>query len=179
MATNIVAYAFKIGAVIAIPAIIGCHRRTYYTPPPIDGVHFDAGASVVADTLVVTGRAANTSHKYIEIEFDQCGSRPSDFSVHLVQGRRSWDSRVWETQRVNAAADSAGQIRQVCAGGVLSTQSKPGAVMPYVLRTPLARIFGDSLSAGRYRVTADLVINGRLIKGLNAGEVELPPPNTR
>jgi hypothetical protein len=41
------------------------------------------------------------------------------------------------------------------------------------------RILGDSLSAGRYHVTARLEINGREIKGLKAGDVVLPPTNTR
>ena len=178
MATDIIVCASRIAALVITLASIGCHRRTYYTPPPIDGLHFDARAVAVADTLVVKARAANTSHKYVALEFDNCGE-VSDLSVQLTQGGRRWDSKLWETQRLKAAADSAGQPAQVCAGAVIETHMKPGSVMPYILRTPVARIFGDSLSAGRYRVTANLVINGRLVKGLNAGEVELPPPNTR
>ena len=165
-------YATKIAALVVTLSSTGCHRRTYYTPPPIDGLHFDARAVVIDDTLVVTARAANTSHKYVALEFDNCGG-VSDLSVQLKHGGRRWDSRLWETQRLKAAADSAGQPAHVCAGGILEIQMKPGSVMPYILRTPVERIFGDSLGAGRYRVTANLVINGRLVKDLNAGEVEL------
>jgi hypothetical protein len=173
------ASAVQIAAsVIALISVIGCHRRTYYTPPPIDGLHFDARANVVTDTLVVTARAANTSHKYVAVEFDGCGG-VSDLSVQLLQGDRLWDSRLWETKRLKAIADSSGQIMQVCAGAVVETQMKPGSVMPYMLRIPSARILGDSLGGGRYRVIANLIINGRFVRGLNAGEIELPPPNTR
>jgi hypothetical protein len=179
VATDIIVYAVRIAAsVITLIAIIGCHRRTYYTPPPIDGLRFDARAIVAADTLVVSARAANTAQKYVAIEFDNCGG-PSDLSVQLTQRARQWDSRVWETHRLKAAADSSRQILQVCAGSPIEIQMKPGSVMPYILRIPIRRILGDSLSGGRYRVTATLVINARVVKGLNAGEVELPPPNTR
>ena len=172
-------YATKSAAIVAtLISMIGCHRRTYYTPPPIDGLHFDAAAYVVADTLLVTARAANTSQKYVTLEFDRCGG-PSDLSVQLTQGTRRWDSRVWETRRLRAVADSSGQIVQVCAGSPIDTQMKLGSVMRYTLRVPIQRILGDSLSGGRYRITATLVINGRFVKGLNAGAVELPPPNTR
>ena len=179
MATDITVYATKSAAiVVTLLSMIGCHRRTYYSPPPIDGLHFDARAHVVADALVVTARAANTSHKYVTLEFATCGAA-SDLSVQVSQGTRRWDSRLWETQRLRALADSSGQIVPVCAGGVIDTQLKPGSVMPYLLRVPFQRILGDSLSGGRYRIAANLVINGHIVKGLSAGEVELPPPNTR
>jgi hypothetical protein len=159
VATDITVYATKSAAiVVTLLSMIGCHRRTYYSPPPIDGLHFDARAHVVADALVVTARAANTSHKYVTLEFATCGGA-SDLSVQVSQGTRRWDSRLWETQRLRAVADSSGQIVPV--------------------RVPFQRILGDSLSGGPYRITANLVINGHIVKGLNAGEVELPPPNTR
>ena len=179
MATDIIVYAVKIAAfAITLLSIAGCHRRTYYTPPPIDGLYFDARAAVVADTLVVTARAVNTSHKYVNVEFDTCGGL-SNLSLRVERGARRWDSRLWETERLKAAAKASGQIVQVCAGGPISTYMRPGSVIPYRLRTPFGRILGDSLSAGLYRVTARLVINGREVKDLSAGQVELSPPNTR
>ena len=179
MATDIVVNPLKIVAfVITVLSMVGCHRRTYYTPPPVDGLYFDARTAVVADTLVVTVRAVNTSQKYVTIEFDTCGGFNA-LRLLVERGARRWDSRLWDAHRLEAAANASGGIIQVCAGVPIVTQMKPGSVIPYTLRAPFGRILGDSLSGGRYRVTARLLINGREVTGLNGGQVDIAPPNTR
>jgi hypothetical protein len=52
----------------------------------------------------------------------------------------------------------------------------PGTSYTYLLNVPVREVLGDSLHAGRYRVTARLYINDKFVPDLQAGDVELVAP---
>ena len=64
-------------------------------------------------------------------------------------------------------------------GGVLEMFLPPGAAYTFSLSVPVREILGDSLSGGRYQIKASLDINGRRVRDLAAGGVDLTPPDTR
>jgi hypothetical protein len=57
----------------------------------------------------------------------------------------------------------------------------PGSAHTFSLTIPVVEILGDSLDAGTYGVTTSLDINGRHVRNLFAGDVEITrlPLNTR
>lgn len=74
--------------------------------------------------------------------------------------------------------DSAGnEIPKVCSADLRIAVLSPGAFYTFALDVPVREVLGDSLPAGRYRVTAALAINGDRIPGLEAGRIELAAPS--
>jgi hypothetical protein len=162
---------------LMLASLIGCHNRhRYYVGPTISGLSFTANAEVVGparDTLSVTVDALNGSNEGVSIEFNPCAGL-SQLVVKADRKHRTWDSRVWEAQRLQLLRDTASRrIEEVCVGGVPTLTLPPGKAYTYSLRTPFSRILGDSLAQGIYQITALLEINGRTIKSLKAGEIDI------
>lgn len=161
----------------------GCNsRRTNYEGLSIEGFHFGAHATVVgtgADTLWVSATAENVSDHQLFDEWDSC-YRVNRLAIVAQGDSRFWDSKVWEIGRIPVYHDSTGRIMELaCAGMGLRTTLPPGTSTSYELRVPVKQILGDSLAAGRYKINARIVINGRETKNLTAGEVVLRAPWAR
>lgn len=176
----------RIALVVMLAAVTGCHnRRSYYIPPSTDGLRFDASAALAGpafDTLAVRVRAVNTSTTHVRVEFDQCDKFSSVVVRASVSGR-TWDSRTWELGRVQTVTDSAHRrVEEVCAGNILETIISPGRALMYDFRVGTSEVLGDSLGAGIYRIRAGIDINGRHVRNLKAGEIQIPffeQPDTR
>ncbi|MGZ3483615.1 MAG: hypothetical protein ACXU96_08510 [Gemmatimonadaceae bacterium] len=55
----------------------------------------------------------------------------------------------------------------------------PGrSVLTYSSSTAVREVLGDSLPPGRYQIRAFFSLNGRSVKGIPAGEVDLRAPPT-
>lgn len=171
---------------IALLGVSACHNRPdYYVGPSIKGLKFKAGAAIsgtAQDTLIVNVIAQNQSKKATIIEFPNC-SRLNAVSAEVRSKEHIWSSRVWEIQREQRIRDSLrSPVTEVCALSLLVMSFPPGGAYTFALRVPIREILYDSLSDGRYRVSASLAINGRRIDHLFAGEIEIghgTPPNTR
>jgi hypothetical protein len=169
---------------LLIIAMVSCHNRGgKYLGPSITGLSFQASSAIIGltrDSLAVRVIATNNSDRMVKIEFSQCSQLGDITAVVAANGRR-WNSRIWETRRLDRGKTHAGS-EQLCVGGELVGSFPPGARHTYSLVVPIGEILGDSLIAAIYRVTAALDINGRRVRNLPAGEVEIslrPPPNTR
>jgi hypothetical protein len=165
--------------------IIGCHHRSsYYVGPPIKGLSFHAEAATVGplgDALSVRVIARNNSNGPVSIEFSGC-SRVNPIAAVAISKGRKWISRTWETQRIEQTRPAVGsRLQEVCAGGHVVGSFLRGSAHTFSLTIPVVEILGDSLDPGTYRVTTSLDINGRHVRNLFAGDVEItrPPPDTR
>jgi hypothetical protein len=64
----------------------------------------------------------------------------------------------------------------LCEGLFVGMSFPPGSSYTYVLKVPVTEVLGDSLPAGRYRVIAQLRLNGFLTRRFSAGDVQLAAP---
>ena len=160
----------------------GCHHRQRADPSrPIEGFRFGAYATIVgprADTLRVTATAENVSNRPLEDISSPC-YQLNRLSIVAQAGSRTWDSKNWEIAQLPVYHDATGRvIESGCLPMAFVTHIGPGGLQRYELRTPITRILGDSLEPNKYRITARIVINGREVGDLRAGDVELRPPPT-
>jgi hypothetical protein len=170
--------------IVALHAAVlaGCHPRRGADPSrSIEGFRFGAHATIVgshADTLRVTATAENVSNRALEDMFSPC-YQLNRLSIVAQAGSRTWDSQKWEIAQLPVYRDASGRaIESVCLPVAFVTLIGPGGLQRYELRAPISRILGDSLEPGKYRLTARIVINGREVGELRAGDVKLPPPPT-
>ena len=123
----------------------GCHsHRSYYTPPSINGLRFSAGVRLA-------GAAGDT----LAVSVRAVNTSTKDVLVECGHCSR--------LNTVVVLASFGGRA-------IVS----PGQVLTHDLRVRLSEILGDSLGAGRYRITAGIDINGRHVRNLKAGDVEIP-----
>jgi Carboxypeptidase regulatory-like domain len=160
--------------------LTGCHsRRTYYERPSIEGFRFGAHASLVGgrgDTLKVSATAENISKYPLREERGSC-SRVHELAFVADDGSKNWDSKAWEVSRLPVYHDATGRVIPWFCADVLFVRTVPmNGLVSYEVRVPVSEILGDSLSPRKYRITARLPFNGREIKNLRAGDVELRPP---
>jgi len=100
-------------------------------------------------------------------------------SILAQANSRSWDSQKWEIAQLPVYHDASGRVIQsACLPIGLVTLIGPGGLQRYQLRIPISHILGDSLAPGKYRITARIVISGREVGDLRAGDVQLTPPPT-
>jgi hypothetical protein len=162
--------------------VAGCHHRRSTQPlRSIEGFRFGAYSTFVgshADTLRVTGTAENVSKRLLENVSSPC-EQLNRLSIVAQAGSRTWDSKKWEIAQLPVYHDASGRvIESGCLLIGFVTFIAPGALQRYELRIPVSRILGDSLAPGKYRITARIVINGREVGNLPAGEVQFAPPLT-
>jgi hypothetical protein len=166
----------------AIILLTACHsRRTYYQGPPIEGFRFGAHATLAgprADTLRVDATAENISDHPLQSEWGAC-YRLNRLAIVAEANSKTWDSRTWEIRHQPVYHDSLGRAIQMgCAPVAFITTVPSGGLLNYELRIPIKEILADSLGHGRYRIIARIIMNGREIKNLPAGDVEFRPPPT-
>ena len=162
-------------------SFIGCHRVSY-TPELLrtDGLRYRAGSAVVGaalDTPRVAVVAVNDSHQpRAKVVSSPCAPF-NRVAASVRESAREWDSEIWERRKQPVYRDaSGGPILSGCS--LIVETILPGESKTYVLAVPVREVLGDSLPRGRYRVTARVRINGELVRGLDAGDVELSPPQT-
>jgi hypothetical protein len=155
-------------------SLIACHKHmTYYGNLPVTGVRAAARATVVGDSLVVTATAESVSDHPLTKTWGACYNF-SDLVVVAEAHSRKWDSFQSERDHIPVRRDSTGKpVLEMCIAVAFQMMIKPGGLMRYQLRVPVAQILGDSLPPGKYQITARFYINGGQIKNLHAGVVEL------
>lgn len=160
-----------------LPLLFGCvgQKVTKSQPRglPIDGVRFAGHAKLVTpgDTLLdVRVRAVNTGGSIRTLEFGNCSMYVSVSSVGLTPARE-WQYAVWaKSRRVSCLEYQA--TRDIAPGDSVSPSD-------YRRQLPIRVILGDSLPAGRYRVTTRVAANGRFSEPLVVGELDLRAPGSR
>ena len=162
--------------------VAGCHHRRGADPGrSIEGFRFGAYATIVgsrADTLRVTATAENVSNRPLADTSTPC-YQLNRLSILAQANSRSWDSQKWEIAQLPVYHDASGRVIQsACLPIGLVTLIGPGGLQRYQLRIPISHILGDSLAPGKYRITARIVISGREVGDLRAGDVQLTPPPT-
>lgn len=179
----------NLGALIAvlITATSGCGRRAEpYMGQPIDGLRFGARAEAAGstrDTLVVRIWARNAGRRERSLMWS---ARFGDGLVVRITPSGGASSRhaVWDSgERASAAyrektrGDTTPDGRQmpILAYDIMVRRVlAPGDSADVVsLSVPVRAVLGDSLPAGRYRLTARGAGNVWEAGELRAGEVEL------
>lgn len=162
-------------------SFIGCHRASY-TPDLLrtGGFRYRAGSAVVGaelDTLRVAVVAVNDSRQQRAIVVSSPCAPFNRVAASVRASAREWDSEIWHPPKQPPDHDSSGiPIFNGCSLMVLWIS--PGASKTFVLAVPVVEVLGDSLPRGRYRITARVRVNGQLVRGLDAGDVELSSPET-
>jgi hypothetical protein len=164
----------------AVSCLLGCHRLSYGPESlKIDRFRYRAGVALIgvgADTLRVAVVAINESGQQRELGRSVC-AEPNAVAAEVRKGANVWDSEILERQNTPIYRDSSGKaLPMVCPAALFVETFPPGAAKTYLLIVPVRAVLGDSLSAGRYRVTARVRINGEVVRDLDAGDVELRPP---
>lgn len=158
---------------------IGCHHHRgdeLLYGRRLDHVRFSAGSALggpSGDTLLVRVMATNESSHKQGLSHFACGTGPVAASAQ--RARRVWDSSAWNRAPAPTYRDSTGQgvfIGTTCSA-MVTILVPPGGSAHFDCRIPVRDILGDSLSSGRYKITARVYINDQEVKGLPAGEVEL------
>lgn len=161
--------------IVTVFALLGCH----YRPSPADletpGLRVRAETHLVGkarDTLQVWMTGENISREPRSFGYSTCPNATTRISsTHFTNGK---PTHVWDYATMMHPELAKEDQIAMCSGG-LSTALMPGQSATFtVLSVPVAKILGDSLPPGRYRVTAFPVIY--FLTGLCAGEVDLRVP---
>ena len=162
---------------VCLPVVSGCrqHPSRELRRLPIDGVRFVAEAKLVTpgDSLLeVRVRAVNVGSAVRTLEFGNCSMNIGVSSAGSAPGHK-WELVTW-------ASSHRPPIR--CLDYQATRDLAPGdSVSPadYRRRLPVREILGDSLPAGRYRITTRVAANGGFSENLVVGELELRAPGSR
>ena len=165
----------------AVFAGTGCHHVSYGPDSmKLDGFRYSVGSAVVGealDTLRVAVVVVNDSHQERLLSFPHCPPVLNLVKAIVRAHNKEWNSEISEIRKQPQYFDSAGKpLPQVCLAYLVVMSFPHGGSYTYVLTVPVADVLGDSLQAGRYRVIAQLRLNGYLTRRLAAGDVELAAP---
>ena len=166
-------------AFVSALSFLSCHRVSY-SPEFLrtDGFQYRAWSAVIGaalDTLQVAVVTVNDSRQQRVIVVSSPCAPFIRVAARIRAGGREWDSEIWHPTKQAAERDSSGTpIVSGCS--LIVMQISPGVSKTFVLAVPVKEVLADSLPRGRYRVIARVRINGELIQGLEAGDVELSPP---
>jgi hypothetical protein len=153
-----------------------CHPRSIGYDAGPEGVLLSAQSvltGAMRDTLSIWIKAVNTSREPRSIGYASCATaRISSLATRSGKPVHSWD---YATNADPRLTDPNNHYAWTC-GGIVGTTLMPkdSLGMPF-LSIPVAKILGDSLPSGRYRVVAYPVYIGPN-DGIKAGEVELRAP---
>jgi hypothetical protein len=159
---------------------VSCHHPASNTLEFLrtEGFRYRAGSAVVgaaSDTLRIAVVAVNGSPDERAIVISSPCAPFNRVAASVRASAREWDSDTWLPAKQPASHDSIGRpIFFGCSMMVMGIS--PGTSRTFVLVIPVSEVLGDSLPRGRYRITARVRINGELVRGLEAGEVELSSP---
>lgn len=179
-------FQFCLFAFLAL-SLVGCHRTSArYEFLRTNGFRYRTGSAVVGtalDTLRVAVVVVNESRQPRLIWMSSICAPFNRVGVSVSSNARKWDSDIWQPPKRLPTRDPSG-IPIICAGPASMLGLPPGASRTFVLAVPVREVLGDSLPNGRYRVTARVLINGDLVRGLELGDVDLslrrtlrPPPS--
>src|SRR2546430_1429779 len=141
---------------------IGCHR--FKNAPGLlsaEGFRYSAGSAIVGaahDTLRIAVVVVNESNQQRVIGFPWCPPIYNPLKARVSARRRAWDSEPYEQRKDPMPRDSTGKPSRACLAMLPVMSFPPGGSHTYVLNVPVREVLGDSLPAGRYRVTARLYI---------------------
>jgi hypothetical protein len=143
-----------------------------------DGFRYRVGSAVVGaafDTLRIAVVAVNGSRETRAIMFSSPCAPFNRIAVSITGAGRKWDSDTWRPAIRPATRTVSGQpIVFACSMVIMGMY--PGTSRTFALTVPVKEVLGDSLPNGRYRVTARARINGDMVRGLDAGDVDLSSP---
>jgi len=146
----------------------------------IDGFRYSVGSAVVGpalDTLRVAVVVVNGSSQQRFLSFPHCPPVLNPVKAIVRGESKEWNSETSEIHKQSQYFDSTGKpILQVCDLVLIGMTFPPEGSYTYVLKVPVREVLGDSLPTGRYRVTAQLRLNGYLTRRLAAGDVDLTAP---
>ncbi len=163
---------------LAVLTSTACHRANSSDEMlSIQDFRYSARSAVVGpalDTLRVEVTVVNGSRKERFISVKECPPFMHPVKAVLRMESKAWSSEVSEIHKKPQYFDSTGKpIPQICLADLPGFTFPPGGSYTYVLKVPVAEVLGDSLPPGRYRVSAQLRLNGYLTRKLSAGDVEL------
>ena len=153
-----------------------CHPRSIGYDAGPEGVQLSAHSvltGAMRDTLSIWIKAVNTSREPRSIGYASCATaRINSLATKSGKPAHSWD---YATNLDPNLANPNNHYGWRCEGVVATTlMPKDSLGMPF-LSIPVAKILGDSLPSGRYRVVAYPVYIGPN-DGIKAGEVEFRAP---
>ncbi len=178
---------YSLSCCLAGLVALGCGRREYHRPEPVDGVRFFAASSLDPrsdGTLLVRVSAHNRSRRPRRIDAGgSCADGVVVRAIPIGSSTATWDSGAWrraQAARLAARRDTTPDGRPIQYGTCLLDQLvielAPGdSAHVASLAVPVREVLGDSLPPGRYRIRARLTGNGWQAGELGAGEVELRP----
>ena len=167
---------------LASLALVACHRAARTTPEFLstNAFRYSARSTVVGaglDTLRVTVLVTNASDDQRLIVASSGCAPFNRIAATIRANQHKWDSEVWRPVKAPPTYDDSGRaIAYGCAMRALPLP--PGTSHSFVLDIPVSGVLGDSLKSGRYVITASVRINGALVRGLDAGQLELGAPPT-
>jgi hypothetical protein len=152
-------------------AVVACHRVSYYEPPKLEGVSFEAysafrGASL--DTVGIWSRLIANEHASPTIQRGGC---PPSAQFELVSGNPR-EARKWDYFAMLEGKGRQSGVVFAClaylAVGPITPEMKQSALW-FTIATK--DVLGDSLPPGRYKITLFLPIVGS--KPIPAGLLDL------
>ncbi|MFL5552705.1 MAG: hypothetical protein ACJ770_07875, partial [Gemmatimonadaceae bacterium] len=141
---------------ITLLATVACHHggRLDFDQVP-EGLRVRAESHLIGkagDTLQVWMTGENRSREPKEFGYSTCPDVTTRISsAHLTNGK---PSHVWDYMTMTHPDLAKPGAILVCSAGAETTVMPGHSVTFLFLSVPVAKILGDSLPAGRYRVTA-------------------------
>jgi hypothetical protein len=152
-------------------AVLACHRVSYYEPPKLEGVSFEAysaflGASL--DTVGIWSRLIANEHASPTIQRGGC---PPSAQFELVSGSpresRKWDYFAMLEGKARKSGVGIGCLAYLLAGPIMPEMKQSALLFTIATKD----VLGDSLPPGRYKITLFLPIVGS--KPIPAGLLDL------
>ena len=152
-------------------AFSACHRVSYYEPPKLEGISFEAYSAFrgpLLDTVGIWSRLIATENAPPTIERGGC---PPSAQFELVSGNphqvHKWDYFAMLEAKSRQAGVGFGCLLYLAVGPI--TPEMRQSTLWFTVATK--DVLGDSLPSGRYRITLFLPIVGS--KPIPAGILDL------
>ena len=157
--------------VFGCTAAVACHRVSYYEPPRLQGVSFEAYSALRGrslDSVGIWSRLIATEDASPTIQRGGC---PPSAQFELVSSNshevHKWDYFAMLEAKSRQAGMAFGCVASLFVGPI-TPEMKQSALW---FTTATRDVLGDSLPAGRYRITLFLPIVGS--KPIPAGFLDL------
>ena len=145
-------------AVLGCAAFAACHRVSYYEPPKLQGVSFEAYSALRGpslDTVGIWSRLIATEDASPTIQRGDC---PPSAQFELVSGKphepHKWDYFAMLEAKSRQAGIGFGCLASLLVGPI--TPEMKQSALWFTIATK--DVLGDSLPAGRYKITLFLPI---------------------
>jgi len=169
-----------LAVLVSSGAIGACASRGTYVrqPPSLDGVSLTAHAEELrgpaSDTVSVRLSARNQSNEARDFQYG-CTPPLDVYFVPMQGDGRQWKYSEFVRSRI-AAISAATGLPWVCVATLYIFRLNAGSAADtvFLVKVAIRDVLGDSLPAGRYRVSALLMRHPQLGE-IPAGELELRP----